>query len=168
MTLWYKGLKNRKFSLVTHILVDFIMCSVLLDYRTNSFLVFNNPCITRWKMNNNRKRHFHFYSDASKDQMFTLLDAVKSDNEDEIDELINDLDMEFIAPGDMKLTDNSGNVSNLTLEANAHVVDQGNTRTKELETSNKRKKIQKKVSRSYENATFLHILKRREQSYSPI
>ena len=119
-------------------------------------------------MNNNRKRHFHFYSHASKDQVFTLLDAVKSDNEDEIDELINDLDMEFIAPGDMKLTDNSGNVSNLTLEANAHVVDQGNTRTKELETSNKRKKSQKNVSRSYENATFLHILKRRGQSYSPI
>ena len=114
-------------------LVDFIMCSVLLGYRTNSFLVFNNPCITRWKINNNRKRHFHFYSHASKDQMFTLLDAAKSNNEDEIDELINDLDMEFIAPGDMKLTDNSGNVSNLTLEANALVVDQGNTRTKELE-----------------------------------
>ena len=101
-------------------------------------------------MNNNRKRHFHFYSHASKDQVFTLLDAVKSDNEDEIDELINDLDMEFIAPGDMKLTDNSGNVSNLTLEANADVVDQGNTRTKELETSNKRKK---KARRTYPDHT---------------
>ena len=75
-------------------------------------------------MNNNRKRHFHIDRHASTDQVFTLLDAVQSDNEDEIDELMNDFDTEFIAPEEIELTDNPGNVSALTLEANVHVVDQ--------------------------------------------
>ena len=38
-----------------------------------------------------KKRPFHIDSDASTDQVFTLLDAVLSDNADEIDELMNDL-----------------------------------------------------------------------------
>ena len=59
-----------------------------------------------------------------------LLDAVQSNNEDEIDELMNDFDMEFIAPEDIELTDNQGNVSALTLETNVHIVDQGTTHTK--------------------------------------
>ena len=81
-------------------------------------------------MNNNRKRHFDIDSDASTGQVFTLLDAVQSNNEDEIDELMNDFDTEFIAPEEIKLTDNQGNVSALTLEANVHIVDQGTTHTK--------------------------------------
>ena len=43
-------------------------------------------------MNNNGKIYFHIDKDASKDQVFTLLDAMQSDNEDEIDELMNDFD----------------------------------------------------------------------------
>ena len=81
-------------------------------------------------MNNNRKRHFDIDSDASTSQVFTLLDVVQSNNQDETDELMNDFDMEFIAPEEIKLTDNQGNVSTLTLETNAHIVDQGTTRTK--------------------------------------
>ena len=42
-------------------------------------------------MNNNRKRHIHIDRDASTGQVFTLLDAVQSDNEDEIDKFMNDL-----------------------------------------------------------------------------
>ena len=81
-------------------------------------------------MNNNRKTHFDIDSDASTDQILTLLDAVQSDNEDEIDELMNDFDAEFIAPEEIKLIDSHGNVSALTLETNIHVVDQGTTHTK--------------------------------------
>ena len=43
---------------------------------------------------------------------------------------MNDFDTEFIAPEEIKLTDNQGNVSALTLEANVHIVDQGTTHTK--------------------------------------
>ena len=55
------------------------------------------------------------------------MNAVRSDNEDEIAELMNDFDTEFIAPEGIELADNPGNVSALTLEANVHVVDQGTT-----------------------------------------
>ena len=78
-------------------------------------------------MNNYQKRHFDIDSDASKDQVFTLLDAVQSDNEDKIDQLMNDFDTQFIAPEEIELTDNPGNLSALTLEASVHVVDQGTT-----------------------------------------
>ena len=62
---------------------------------------------------------------------------------------MNNFDTEFIAPEEIKLTDNPGNVSALTLEANVHLVDQGTTHIKELETNKKRKKMQKKVPRRY-------------------
>ena len=58
------------------------------------------------------------------------LDAVQIDNEDEIDELMNDFDTEFIAPEEIKLTGNPSNVSALRLQPNAN----------ELETDKKRKK----------------------------
>ena len=81
-------------------------------------------------MNNNQKIYFDIDSNASTDQVFTLLDAVQSDNEDEIDKWINDFDSKLIAREEIKLTDNQENVSALILEANVHVVGQGSTRTK--------------------------------------
>ena len=81
-------------------------------------------------MNNNQKRHFDIDSDASTVQVFMLLDFVQSNNEDEIDKLMNDFDTEFIAPEEIGFTDNQGNVSALTLEGNVHIVDQGTTHTK--------------------------------------
>ena len=93
-------------------------------------------------MNNNWKRHFDIDSDPLTDQVFTLLDAVQSDNEDEADQLMNDFDTEFIAPAEIELTDNQDNVSALTLEANVHVVDQGTTHeiTKDKQKDKKRQK----------------------------
>ena len=58
-----------------------------------------------------------------------LLDTVQINNKDKIDELLNDYDTKFIAPEEIKLTDNPDNVSALTFEANDHVVDQGTTYT---------------------------------------
>ena len=80
-------------------------------------------------MHNSQKRHFDIDSDALTDQVFTLLDAVQSDNEDEIDKLMNDFDTQFIAPKEIELTNSHGNVSALKLEANVHAVDQGTTHT---------------------------------------
>ena len=111
-------------------------------------------------MNDYWKGYFHIDNDASTDQVFMLLVAVQSDNEDDIDKLMNDFDTEFIAPEEIELTDNPGNMSALTLEGNVHVVDQGITYIKEQETNKKRKKSHKEVSRSYGNAMFLQILKR--------
>ena len=71
------------------------------------------------------KRHFHINSDASTDQVFTLLVAVQSDIEDEIDKLMNDFDTEFIAPEEIELTDFPGKMRALILEANDHVLNKG-------------------------------------------
>ena len=54
-------------------------------------------------MNNNPKRHFDIGSAVSTGQLFTLLDAVQSNNQGDIDELMDDFDMEFIAPEEMNL-----------------------------------------------------------------
>ena len=61
-----------------------------------------------------------------------------------MDESMNDSYTEFIAPEDIKLTDNRENGSILTPEVNTHVVDEMTTHTKEL-TTNKKGKSQKKI-----------------------
>ena len=105
-------------------------------------------------MNNIEKRPFHIDSDASTDQVFTLVDAVQSDNEDEIEELMNGFDTECIPPEEIELTDNPGNASALRLEVSIHVFDQGTTHTKELETNKRRKKARKKYPDHMETQCF--------------
>ena len=46
---------------------------------------------------NGRKRNFHIDETASSEQTYTLLDDVGSADEDDIDNLINDSENEFIA-----------------------------------------------------------------------
>ena len=72
-------------------------------------------------------------------QIFALLDTVHSYNEDEIDELMNDSDTEFIAPEANVFT------SVLRPEVSFHFVDEGTTHTKDLETNEKRIKLEKKI-----------------------
>ena len=50
---------------------------------------------------------------------------MQSDNEDEIDQLMNHFNTEFIAPEDIELTNNPGNVGAVTLEANVHLLTKG-------------------------------------------
>ena len=59
--------------------------------------------VKSWKMNKNQKRYFHNGSSISKDQIFELLDTVQSDNNDDIDILLNDSDTEFIASEEVQL-----------------------------------------------------------------
>lgn len=74
-------------------------------------------------MNKNRKINFHTDSDTSMDQGFTLLGGVQSDNEDGSDKLMNVFDTKFIAPEEVKLTDNPDNTNSLRLGSNVPVVD---------------------------------------------
>ena len=64
---------------------------------------------------------------------------MQSDNKDEIDELMSDFDMLFIAPEEIEFTNNPDNASVLTSEANVHVVDKGTTHTKGIETKKREK-----------------------------
>ena len=76
-----------------------------------------------------------------------------------IDGLTNDFDTEFIAPEEIELADNLDNVSALILEANVHVVDQGTTHTKKLETNKKRKKARRKYPDHMEAQRFSTFLR---------
>ena len=44
-----------------------------------------------------RKRYFHIDENASSEQIYSLLDDVESDDKNNIDNLMNDSDTEFIA-----------------------------------------------------------------------
>ena len=57
-------------------------------------------------MGNSHKRHFHTDCGASTDQLFTSLDTMQIDNEDETDKLMNNPDTELIAPEEIELTGN--------------------------------------------------------------
>ena len=70
---------------------------------------------------------------------------------------MNEFDTKFIAPEEIKLTDNRDNTSPLRLEANIDVVDKKTTHTKELETT-KQKKARRKYFdhvKTQDFATFL-------------
>ena len=71
---------------------------------SNMLVVVRGLYVKSWKIKNNRKKPFHIDSDASTNQVFALLDAGHSVNEDEIDGLMNDFDTKFIAPEETKLT----------------------------------------------------------------
>ena len=88
----------------------------------------------------NYKRHFHIDSGTSTEKIFASSDTAQSDNEDEIDELMNDSDLELITCEEIELTRSPVNASVQTSKANVHVADEGTTHTKELETNTKRKK----------------------------
>ena len=45
---------------------------------------------------NGRKKYFHIGENASSEQIYILLDDVESAEEDDIDNLMNDSDIEFI------------------------------------------------------------------------
>ena len=88
--------------------------------------------VKSWKINNNQKRYFHINSGTSKDQIFTFLDTVQSDNEDKVEKLMNHSDMEFATPEKIQFTDNPEYASVLKPESKVCVADEGTTHTKEL------------------------------------
>ena len=48
-------------------------------------------------MNKNRKKYVQINNHTSSDQIFALLDNVQSDDEEDIEELVNDSDKRFFA-----------------------------------------------------------------------
>ena len=57
-------------------------------------------------MSKELKKYFHIHSGTSTDQIFAFLDTAQSDNKDKIHKLMNDSDTKFLAPEEIKLTDN--------------------------------------------------------------
>ena len=68
---------------------------------------------------NGRKRYFHIDENASGEQMYALLDDIESAEEDDIDNLMNDSDTEFLEITQVASTQDT---SLTTPEATLHVV----------------------------------------------
>ena len=51
---------------------------------------------------NGRKRYFHIDKNASSEQVYAILVDVESAGEDDIDNIMNDSDIEFIAEEEIK------------------------------------------------------------------
>ena len=75
-------------------------------------------------MNNNRKKYVQINNHASTDHIFTLLDNVESDEEEDIEELMTDSDTEFYANDkDIEnIVPDSDNADILTPEASINFV----------------------------------------------
>ena len=84
------------------------------------------------------KKYFNIDQSISSEQIYALLDNIDSNNEEEIDYLINNADTEFIAGEEILPANNTLDTSLTTPEANIHVVRDN----KESKTSDKRKKEQ--------------------------
>ena len=70
---------------------------------------------------NGRKRYFHIDENASSEQMYALLDDVESVDKDNINNLMNDSDTEFIAEKEITHAASTQDTSLTTPKANLHV-----------------------------------------------
>ena len=94
-------------------------------------------------MNNNRKKYVQVNNHASSDQIFALPDNVQSDEEEDIEELMNDSDTEFFA-NDEDIDDiapDSDNADFLTPEASIHIV-KDNEKEQEKNSKSKLEEVQ--------------------------
>ena len=85
---------------------------------------------------NGRKRYFHIDENASSEQIYSLLDDVESDDKNNIDNLMNDSDTEFIAEEEIAQVASTQDTSLTTPEANLHVVPSDNQSKKREKNKN--------------------------------
>ena len=75
---------------------------------------------------NGRKSYFHIDENACSEQIYALWDDVESPDENDIDNLMNDSDTEFIAEEEITLAASTHDTSLTTPETNLHVVPRDN------------------------------------------
>ena len=85
---------------------------------------------------NGRKRYFHTDKNASSEQTYALLDDVETADEDDIDNLMNDSDNEFIAEEEITQAASTQDTSLTTPEANLQVVPSDNQSKKKEKNKN--------------------------------
>ena len=83
-----------------------------------------------------RKRYFHTDKNAGSEQIYSLLDDVESDDNNDIDNLMNDSDTEFIAEEEIAQVASTQDTSLTTPEANLHVVPSDNQSKKREKNKN--------------------------------
>ena len=75
---------------------------------------------------NGRKRYFHIDENAVIEQIYALLNEVETADEDDIDNLMNHCDTEFITEEEITPAASTQDTSLTTTEANLHVVPSNN------------------------------------------
>ena len=80
---------------------------------------------------NSTKRHFHIDGNVSSKQIYALLDDVESVDEDDIDNLMNDSDAQFIAEEEFTQAASTQDTSLTTPEANLCVIPSENQSVQE-------------------------------------
>ena len=83
-----------------------------------------------------RKRYFHIDENAGSKQIYSLLDDVQSDDNNDIDNLMNDSDNEFIAEEEIAQAASTQDTSLTIPEANLHVVPSDNQSKKREKNKN--------------------------------
>ena len=84
-----------------------------------------------------RKRYFHTDKNAGSEQIYSLLDDVESDDKNDIDNLMNDSDTEFIAEEKIAQAASTQDTSLTIPEANLHVLPSENQSKKREKNKNK-------------------------------
>ena len=75
---------------------------------------------------NCRKRYFHIDENSNGEQIYALLDDVESADEDDIDNLMNNSYIKFIAEEETAQAASTKDISLTTPEANLHLVPSDN------------------------------------------
>ena len=96
-------------------------------------------------MTDSRKRYFHIDESASSEQTHALLDHVGSTDIDDIDNLMNDFDTEFIAEEENIQSASTQDTSLTTPETNLHVVPSNNHSKKK--EKNKKEELSKCIKK---------------------
>ena len=83
-----------------------------------------------------RKRYFHIDENSGSEQIYSLLDDVESEDNNDIDNLMNDSDNEFIAEEEIAQAASTQDTSLTIPEANLHVVPSDNQSKKREKNKN--------------------------------
>ena len=89
------------------------------------------------ELKNKRKRYYHIDENTSSNEVFAILSEVESNDESEIDDIMNDSDTEFISIEPLTQPDEEENRKSAVLvpEANVHVVSVEPERSNDSEVS---------------------------------
>ena len=97
---------------------------------------------------NKRKKNIHI-SKSSSEEIYVMLDEVESDLEEDIDQLVNDSDTEFVDLPECPPQSSNNNV--LTPEANIHTLSEAKSKKRFLKRRKKTKLKQQLIGVNRQN-----------------
>ena len=111
-----------------------------MQWLFSKYILFSkqNKTVFRGEMaTNGTERYFYIDENTSSEQIYALLDDVESAGKDDIDNLMNDSDTEFIADEEITQAASTQDTSLTIPEANLHVLPSDNQSKKREKNKNK-------------------------------